>query len=176
MACMDGFCITMTSPTDTHIAWQRTTVASPRLVLYDTHMADSLLAVIPLRYCPRSEDQGLNRNCISPGRAPVYGASRLRGLGRYNTRRVKRIRCKRLKCTALLGPLVTSLPSPATGWLIAGSILTAIRLGRKQAEDERALKIQASKSMRRCRAVCSIPYQSWLGLRIFQMILSTDPG
>ena len=60
------------------------------------------------------------------------------------TRRKSVYRCRRkgLRCQAFLGPLVASLPSPATGWLIAGTILTAVRYGRKQAEDEQALKVQ----------------------------------
>lgn len=52
---------------------------------------------------------------------------------------------QRLRCQAFLGA-ATSLPTAASGWLIAGTVLAAVRLGRKQAEDERMAQLQARPS------------------------------
>ena len=62
---------------------------------------------------------------------------------------------RRLQCTAFLGPVSTSLPTATTGWLIAGAVLAAVRLGRKQAEDARLEQLQASTCAGRTDAFLS---------------------
>lgn len=53
-------------------------------------------------------------------------------------------RQRKAVCVRALGPVAASLPTATTGWLLASTVLAAVRLGRKQAEDSRVAQLQAS--------------------------------
>lgn len=53
-----------------------------------------------------------------------------------------RKRQHKLLCQSFLQIAGAGLPTVSSGWILAGSILAAVRLARKQAEDDRMHKLQ----------------------------------
>lgn len=56
--------------------------------------------------------------------------------------RACRKRHKKLCCCSFLQAASGALPTVTSGWVLAGSILAAVRLARKQIEDDKVRKLQ----------------------------------